>query len=66
MNDVINYTLAYQQKLLFTTYMRKKIKKAYTIYLIAKFTNILEMSGQRQALSSVKVYVKELNKDRAT
>ena len=58
-NDVTNYTLAYQQKLFFNTYMRQKIRKAYTTFLIAQLANILQFSAQRQMFSAVKLYVKE-------
>ena len=41
---VTNYVLSYQQKLVFNTYAANRISHAYKTFLVARMTNIFQLS----------------------
>ena len=56
MGGVINYVNSYQQKLVYNQYNARKIKKEYRLLLMRRFVEVLNCSGERRGIASIRDY----------
>jgi hypothetical protein len=59
---VTNYAEGYQKKMLFNTYVAIKIKKAYKMFILARFMTILNGSCGRQTFSALQQHTRDHRK----
>ena len=58
-----NYIYEYQKRLIYNTFNAKKIKKAYSLFLVQRFVTVLQNSAGKQVIASIRDYIKDNQKE---
>ena len=62
-DTVTTYIYDYQKKLFYNTYTKRKISKAYRLFLLARMFTIFQNSCGKLTFSSIKDYIKDNQKE---
>lgn len=60
---LFNYSVMCQERVYFTTYIRKRIKKLYREYILYRFGSILNLFGSKKGFNELAINSKDKLKE---